>query len=55
MTETQIIKLLKNQQLSLQALVEKVEAFTSQQKNQLDEILSHLEATGIGKADLPCV
>ncbi len=47
MTETQIIKLLKNQQLSLQALVEKVEAFTSQQKNQLDEILSHLEATGI--------
>ena len=47
MTETQIIKLLKNQQLSQKAIVEKVEAFTTQQKDELDHILDHLQATGI--------
>ncbi len=47
MTETQITKLLKNQQLSLQALVEKVEAITAQQKDELAHILEHLQATGI--------
>jgi ribonuclease R len=47
MTETQITRLLKNQQLSHQALVEKVEAVTAQQNDELDKILSHLQATGI--------
>lgn len=47
MTETQIIRLLKNQQLSHQALVEKVEAVTAQQQSELDAILHHLEETGI--------
>ena len=47
MTEKQIVKLLKGQQLSLRALVEKVEAFTTQQKAELESALAHLEATGI--------
>lgn len=47
MTEKQIIKLLKNQQLSLKALVEKVEAVTVQQQDELNAILTHLESTGI--------
>ncbi len=47
MTEKQIVKLLKGQQLSLRALVEKVEAFATQQKAELESALAHLEATGI--------
>jgi len=44
MTETTIIKLLKNQQLSKKALVEKVEAFTKEEQSELDALLTHLQA-----------
>lgn len=47
MTEKQIIKLLKHQQLSPKAIVEKVEAYTTQQKAELYALLDHLEATGV--------
>ncbi|MDD6240617.1 MAG: ribonuclease R [Eubacteriales bacterium] len=47
MTETTIIKLLKNQQLSKKALVEKVEAFTKEEQSELDALLTHLQASGI--------
>lgn len=52
MTEKQIERLLKNQQLSEKALVEKVEAYTTSEKAQLDELLSDLLESGIiGKKD----
>ena len=47
MTEKQIIQLLKHQQLSPKAIVEKVEAFTTQQKTELENLLAHLEETGV--------
>lgn len=47
MTETQITKLLKNQQLSLKALVEKVEAYTAQQKAELEAVLAHMQSIGL--------
>lgn len=47
MTENQITKLLKNQQLSHKALVEKVEAKTDKEVEELDSLLNHLQSNGI--------
>lgn len=47
MKEIEIEKLLKGKQLSLKALQEKAECFTSHDKDELDEILVHLMDRGI--------
>ncbi len=47
MKEIEIEKLLKGKQLSLKALQEKAECFTSHDKEELDEILVHLMDRGI--------
>ncbi len=47
MKEIEIEKLLKGKQLSLKALQEKAECFTSHDKEELDEILAHLMDRGI--------
>ena len=47
MTEKQITQLLKGQQLSPKALVEKVEAFTTTEKEELESLLTHLMDQGV--------